>query len=700
MHFRVNQTFLAFLLISIISTLVYLNALDNPFQYDDQPSIEENVYLRMSEGIRDIFISPGYYVRITEPGAGHYRPVLFITLLLNYRLGGLDVVGYHLVNLAFHVGSAFLVFLIVQAMSGGSKEGVAAGFSLRPRLIAGDKGLGRRLKPAATSYLPPPTYTALTAALIFAVHPFNSEVVNYITARSSVMSAFFYLLAFYCWVKFRTPPPFPPPQGGRVREGVYFYIASLLAFLLGMLTKEVVITLPVVLWLYDMYFYRPFRRTQAEACGYYPYLPFLLLVAIPYVMLRMFFTGAMFPTFKRDLLTQFFTEIPVLAKYVRLSFIPIGLNVDHYVPIYRRPDLPVITSALFLILFMVMAIGLWKSKKIEWRVVSFFVVWFFIVLLPTTVIPLNAIMQENRGYLSAAALAIIMGAVLGQVAAGFTVKIHPHPDPPPSEGEDEGVSRDRPSGLSNKQAAYSRCAILGLILISLSLATLHRNSLWGDKITLWSDAVSKSPLSARGHVNLGVSYAAEGMYRKGEKELLTALRSDDPPQFDIHLNLGSIYHKTGRMDTALKEYQKAAIIQPQDFRPRYGLGALYQQKGDAELAIREYQKVIELNPNDFRTYHNLGLLYQNSGDYETAIRYHKKALSLNPAYVKSAFNLGKIYEEAGKIDMAINEYYNVIGNDPGYTDAYQRLGDLYKKKGDMQRAEKFYREAQKIRNER
>src|SRR3990172_11794003 len=167
----------------IVSTLVYHNALNNPFQYDDQISIEENSYLRKAGVIRDIFTHPGYYVKITKPGAGHYRPLLFITFLLNYRLGGLNVVGYHLINLVFHIGSAFMLFLIVQAVASivedkppRYNQPVAAGDVAAGDVAAQDVAAGFSLRST-------PVFIALASALIVAVHPFNSEVVNYITAR-------------------------------------------------------------------------------------------------------------------------------------------------------------------------------------------------------------------------------------------------------------------------------------------------------------------------------------------------------------------------------------------------------------------------------------------------------------------------------------------------------------------------------------
>src|SRR3972149_8477778 len=153
-----------FLLIVILSTLIYANSLSNSFQYDDQVYLEENINIRTT-GILDVFLHPSYLFA-PNTATGHYRPLVLLFHVINYRIHGLNPFGYHVVNLAFHIGSAMLLYLIIRAMLGGG--------------------------------------AALTAAIIFAVHPFNSEVVNYITARSSVMSWFFYLLAFFCWVRFRS----------------------------------------------------------------------------------------------------------------------------------------------------------------------------------------------------------------------------------------------------------------------------------------------------------------------------------------------------------------------------------------------------------------------------------------------------------------------------------------------------------------
>src|SRR3972149_8187726 len=143
----------SFLLIVSLSIIVYINAFDNGFHYDDEHYIVVNPFLEKLENIPYIFTTPRFYSD-DRFFTGHYRPLVYVTYALNKLSGGNNPLGYHVVNLAFHVGSAMLLYLIIRAMLGGG--------------------------------------AALTAALIFAVHPFNSEVVNYITARSSVMSWFFY----------------------------------------------------------------------------------------------------------------------------------------------------------------------------------------------------------------------------------------------------------------------------------------------------------------------------------------------------------------------------------------------------------------------------------------------------------------------------------------------------------------------------
>jgi len=189
-----------FLLIAALSSVVYANSLSNSFHFDDQHYIVANPYIRDLSNIPSFFKSTRYS-SFELTFTGHYRPLLVASYALNYAIGGLNPAGYHAVNLLFHVGSAFLVFLILEAMLGGGRS---EDRSKRQEARGKKSEIRSQIAPSCILPLDSCFYIAFSAALIFAVHPFNAEVVNYITARSSVMCSFFYLLAFYCWVKFRS----------------------------------------------------------------------------------------------------------------------------------------------------------------------------------------------------------------------------------------------------------------------------------------------------------------------------------------------------------------------------------------------------------------------------------------------------------------------------------------------------------------
>ena len=358
------------LIITIISGVVYFNSLPNPFHFDDEYYVTGNTYIRELSNIKEAFLQPKMLVRYGWP-SGHYRPLVFTSYALNYYIGGLNPIGYHLVNLFFHVGSAFLLFLIVQAMLSSLDCHCERSEAISNQIASGTSP-PRNDAAGRTNVI-----IAFTSALVFAVHPFNSEVVNYITARSSVMSSFFYLLAFYYWIRFREGRGSQAPPTYYLLPTTYFYIASLLFFLLGMLTKEVVITLPVVLFLYDLYFVSLKGRDQYIK-RLIAYLPFVLAATVPYFILRLFFWGAFLPRFQRSILVQLYTEMPVLIKYLRLLVFPVGLSVDHNTRIYGTFfALPVIASYILLISILLLALWLYTRKSTEWRILSFFIIWFF-----------------------------------------------------------------------------------------------------------------------------------------------------------------------------------------------------------------------------------------------------------------------------------------------------------------------------------
>ena len=553
-----------FILLVVVSCLVYLNSLNNGFYFDDFQYIVENQYIRSLQNIPRFFIDID---TLSSVGSWHYRPLVLVSHAVNYSIGRLNPAGYHILSLAFHIGTAYLLFLILKTMLGGG-------------------------------------FIPLASALIFAVHPFNSEVVNYITARSSVMSGFFYLLSFYCWVKFRShsrrdrvdrpvgtsvgtdvgtdvdvgtdlqvcPQSMDRPSGLSLQmslRDVASYIASLLAFLLGMLSKELVITLPAVLFLYDLYFtpvkgVTLYERLKWQLKMSAPIIPFILMVAIPYVIVRLHFLGRGILSPPKGYFLHFLMETKVIVKYLSLLFSPSGLSVDHLIlPAGSILEIGVILPVAVLVFVIAAAFLLCRCRDIEWRLASFFIFWFFIALLPVTLVVLQAPLQENRGYIAGAGFAVFLGTALNRLCQW------------------------------SKREAALKILILILVMIFYTVMTIGRNEIWADEFTLWKDAANKYPMSWRAHYSLGKVYYDQQMEDLAFKEFMKAVELK-PGYFDALYALGLIHKKRGELEQARLVFEKAIRVEPYWMKTHMNLGEVYEKLGEMELALRKFQIVVKL----------------------------------------------------------------------------------------------------------
>ncbi|MCC6544409.1 MAG: tetratricopeptide repeat protein [Nitrospirae bacterium] len=611
---KCRRAWIVLVLFVLLGTAVYWNSLGNSFHYDDQMSIELNENIRSLINIPEFFADPK-----TQSGspyeAGHYRPLVVMSFAVNYAIGALNPSGYHYFNLILHIGSAFLLFLIVNTIMGGSE-------------LAEVKLLWKGVSPLIDSRR---FLAAVSAGFIFLLHPFNSEAINYVTARSSVLSGFFYLLAFYCWVKYRS-------QKLEVSNKLIyvFYLCSLLAFVAGMLSKEVAVTLPVMLWLYDLYGFQQAPRKQASAFAYIvdwrnylPYLPFVLIVVVPYLLIRLLSYGVVLDPFKRKIFPQLMTELPVLIQHWKMFLIPTGLTPIHDVRIYSTFwSFPVAISAIVLICYVVIAIYLLYSSY-SWRVVSFFMFWFFIVLLPTTIIPLNTIFQENRGYLAAVSFAVLAGVAIAKVSRNSLEK----------------------AGI----------AFLVILVALYSVAIVKRNSVWKDDLTLWTDTVQKAPESPLAYTALGVAYKGHGLYNDAVAAFQKALALGGQNNFIVHDSMAKIHMINKRWDMAAVEFEKALKAFYYKAQTHHDLGVCYYRINNLDLAEKHFREAARLDPKYYLAYVNLGILYSNKGMREDAVLAYQKAIALYPDMLLAQLNLGILQEEMGMTSDAVEHYRIVLG---------------------------------------
>lgn len=525
-----------FLLFLSLSLILYSRSLNGVFVFDDKVYVTENQSIRSLWNIPSFFTTP--HLIASDPIlAGHYRPLTVASHALSYAIGDGAAWSFKAGNLMLHVGAAFLVFLILEMMSHSF-------------------------------------FAALASGLIFLVHPFNTEAVNYVTARATVLSAFFYLLAFYWWLRYRkeTAHPltggYPGGQAGGGRS--YYYVASLLMFLLSMLSKEVAITLPLMLWLYDIYFVKSYRTGRwLDWRSYLPYLPFIGAAVAPYFGYRLLFTGSLIPQFKRDLWTQFYNGVVSLVMYWKLLIYPHGLSLAHEQEIYTYFFIPpvlisyVIVAVILglIIYFKIMGKGLVLSA-------SFFGAWFFVTLLPTTIFPLNMIFQENRGYLSAVTFAVAAGVLLGEL-----------------------VRRWRMPGY----------VILAGLVVLYGLQTINRNGDWQDSIRFFEREVRLNPRSFSAHVELAQVYESAGDHRKAIMEGRRAIQLH--PQYPFaYFTLGNAYRQLGDRDQAIKMYEKGLTFYNQAASIHKRVAELYFLNREYLLAERHLQKAIRLRPGEGEYY--------------------------------------------------------------------------------------------------
>lgn len=332
-------------LILLGGLLVFANTFDNSFHYDDGHSIVDNPHLRSLANIPGFFVDPGAFS--VMPEARMYRPLLLLTLALNWALGGSSVWGYHLVNLALHLANAWLVWLLGSRLAGRG---------------------------------------AWLAALLFLLHPVVSEPVNYISSRSALLATFFYLLAM--WWLCRAAAG----EGGRAAQ-----VWTALCFAGALASKEIAFTFPLAGALY-LYLLAPrpdWRLLRWPAA-----------LAVGYLLGTRAIVGKAVGAPVRDLGLQWATQVKAGVFYLWTLVMPVHLSVEPQFLVARGwVDAPVVLAGM---VGLSAALVLLRAGG---RVGLFGVGWAVLALAPAALVPLNVLVNENRLYLPLAGLVLALAGL-------------------------------------------------------------------------------------------------------------------------------------------------------------------------------------------------------------------------------------------------------------------------------------------------
>jgi len=580
------------LVLSLVIVLVYANSFQNSFQYDDVHVIVKNPSIKNPANFHQFFLNPQMGSGLVKETSG-YRPVLMATFAMNYSLGGLNVFGYHLINFLIHTLSAILIYFITL-------------FFLRKPGGEGEANPGRN------------QMAALFAALIFAVHPVQTESVTYITGRSSSLTALFFLGSFWAYLQYGLTK--------RVRH----LLLSSFSYAFALLVKETAITLPVLLILFNSFF--PLQRTWKRRL--FSILPHFLLTAIYFAMRIYFFEPLQnnSPPI-RPLYDQLLTQLRAWVHYLGTLLLPLNLNVDYDFPVSRSIlEGPVIVSIFFL---SAMAIVIWKISKTN-RLVGFFALWFAINLAPTSsVIPLEDVVTDRWLYLPSVGYAVILALVVERI---FRAKV-------------------RTGSRAGKLVFFFLCA---LMVELYGFATVLRNFTWSGEWSLWEDAADKSPNKARPRVGLGLALAGAGRIDEAVEEFKKAIRLK-PRVGEAYLNLGYIYYGRGKLEEAKQAFQKAIVLTPRLAPEGHNnLGMVYLRQGRVEEGVKEMERAIAARPLFASPFYNLGNFYAGKGDVDKAIFYMAKAAEIEPEFSMTHKSLVWLYEKKGWREKSQEAYRNYL----------------------------------------
>jgi len=493
------------------------------------------------------------------------RPILSLSFALNYAFGKYNVWGYHLVNLAIHILAALALYGIV-----------------RRTLLTG------RLK---EKFAPHSTAIAWITAAIWLVHPIQTESVTYIVQRAESLMGLFYLLTVYSAIRAMQP------EYSRL-----WLILSVVFCALGMATKEVMVTAPLMVLLYD----RAFMATAFTAAVKKRW-PLYLGLAATWIVLAVVMTSA-----PRSDTVGFSVDIKPfdyamnqclsLVQYLKLCLWPRPLCLYYCWPVIRVWGL--ILPSLLMIAVMV-AVTLWGFvRNLAW---SYPLVWFFTILAPTSsFVPIADIIFEHRVYLSLAGLVIIA------VTLGWLLL--------------ELITKQINLG---KTKSWLGLGIATAAIVAMTTGTIYRNRDYQNGLSIWQSVVKAAPSSYKGHYNLGNQFKKQGEIDEAIKCYLKALKIK-PDYVNGHLGLGNILKSQGRFKEAADHYRQILLKDPNHTEANFNLGVTSHLQGRLDRAVDYYRRAIELKPDYVGVHSNLGAALLSQGNFDEAVSHFNSALKIDP----------------------------------------------------------------------
>ena len=647
--------------LAILCAAAYCNTFHVPFIFDDLPAILQNPAIRRLWPLSDVFAS-------VFPGLAA-RPLISLSLAVNYAVGGYDVVGWHLFNLIVHFLNALLVFGVVRRALGVT--------------TSAEDGPSRIM------------WVAYAVAILWMLHPLVTESVTYILQRTELLMALFLLLTLYCFLR-----------GIESSTKTIWFGLAIMSCMLGMGTKETMVVVPLLVFTYDYVFVaRSWRTVWRERCGLYTGLVASWTILAALVLTTNLRSKSGLDVDILSPWNYFEMQWTVVVHYLRLAIWPRGLVLD-YSDWPRETPLAEALPAAGLLLALFVASALAIRRRAWW---GFWGAWFFFLLGPTSsFLPLAPEpATERRMYLP---LVAVIAVVLG--------------------GGDR-LCRDLWTrfGAPDRVRLWLQTGVVTVVALALGVATIQRNGQYQSAESIWADVVAKRPDNLRGHANYGLALldngrakesiphfmgviqinpnqpivrcnlasalVAIGATNQAIAELQATLRLA-PNQAPAHVALADIFAGRGDQQAALEQYGAALAINPDEQVAHFNLAQLLTRMGQRDGAITQFREAVRLDPRNATAHFNLANLLAESGHETEAISHYTAAARFDPHNARSQINLGNLLLKQGRSDDAIAAYTDALRTDPNAFNAHNNLAVALAGRGDLPHAAEHFREAARL----
>lgn len=577
---------------------VYYQTFSFGFVFDDDWFIVSSPYIKDLKRLSGVFDQFPFT-----------RTMGFLSFALNYALHQLDPFGYHLFNFLIHVIAAALVWgvsgLLIDVLYPVSSKG----------RDAVSKGVFIRQAP-------------FLIALLFLVHPGQTQAVSYISQRFESMATVFYLSAVYCYLRARLIQD--------QKRVLFFVLTGILGFL-GILTKEIVATLPLMLLALEALI-MPFVKHRGDrsmiAAVHSKKIIFILagavlvfslvFMALVRTDLRIFLQVTESESHDGDVLSSgryLLTQLRVFLTFARLLILPIHQNLDYDYPMSTGLLEPPLTLVgLLVIAGMILTVIRLRHR---YPLISFGIAWMLIAF-SINLAPRANVIFEHKLYL---------------ISFGFLIVL---------------VSSLNALSISDRV----RMALVIVLAVGWGVLSYQRNQVWQNNLTLWQDVIKKSPHKHRSNINLGLSYMEAGHY---EEALFYLNRFMSPLDLKSYLARGAVYERTGNYLKALEDFDHVIKLDPKNADAYIRRAKVHKKQGQYEQALKDLGAAIELDPRNDKPYIDRSIIWMMRQETALALNDLNKALEIDPSSYGARINIAGVYSSQGQYEEAIEELNKAQG---------------------------------------